>query len=530
MPENNATNELNNNKMSKVSYDKTLVIVPIIFVILLSLWFVLNPEGSLNALNNFGNFFVSKTGWFFLLFSVFMVCFSAWWAFGKYGKIKLGGANAKAKYSMPAYIMMLFSAGMAAGSVVFSMSEWMFYYTAPPWGIEPASLEAAEMALPYAYYNWGIGVSCLNMLLAIPFCYSYYIKKNPSLQLGDVAIEMIGSKKPFMRPLAKIINLIFIICVLGSLCCTMGLGIPNISKCICAVFGLENEMLVSVLFIILIAIIFSFSSYLGISKGLQQLSKINITWAFIFLAIMLIGGSSLFIFDNITNSLGMMIQNYPTMALNADAVFGRGFGQNWTVFFYCYAWGFVAMTAVVIVKVSYGRTFKEMILGNTLAISAGLWVLFGINSSNGMALQLGGKVDIVKILQDEGQHEAIIAILKESILGPTAGVLAFTLMMILFVATTMDAASLALAGASTKNLGLNEEPKPILRLLWCIVLTAVPLTLTFLGAGLSSLQSLCNLIGWPIMIIGIFVLFYTVKTAKTERIDQNVELFNVKEN
>lgn len=507
----------------KGSFDKTLVIVPIVLVILLSLWFFLNPEGSLQSLNDFGNFFVSKTGWFFLLFSVFMVCFSAWWAFGKYGKVKLGGKEAKPKYSMGAYIIMLFSAGMAAGSVVFSMSEWMYYYTAPPWGIEPQSLEAAEVALPYAYYNWGIGVSCLNMLLAIPFCYSYYIKKNPSLQLGDVAMEMIGSQKPYMKSVAKGINLIFIVCVLGSLCCTMGLGIPNISKCICTVFGLQNEILVSILFIVLIAIIFSFSSYLGISKGLQKLSKINITWAFIFLGVMLFGGSTLFILDNITNSLGLMVNNYAKMALNADAVFGRGFGQSWTVFFYCYAWGFVAMTAVVIVKVSYGRTFREMILGNTLAISAGLWVLFGINSSNGMALQLKGKVDIVSILQNQGQHEAIIAILKESLLGPTFGVLAFAIMMIFFVSTTMDAASLALAEASTKKLNLNEEPNPILRLVWCIVLTLVPLTLTFLGAGLDSLQSLCNLIGWPIMIIGIVVLFKTVRQAKIDRIDQDVD-------
>lgn len=510
------------------SIDRTLVVIPIVLVVLLSAWFALNPEGSLSALNNFGNYFVSKTGWFFLLFSVAMVVFSIWWAFGKYGKVRLGGKDAKAPYSMGAYIMMLFSAGMAAGSVVFSMSEWIFYYTGPPWGIQPESLEAAEMAMPYAFYNWGIGVSCLNMLLAIPFCYSYYIKKNPSLQLGDVTAEMIGSKKPYVKIIAKIINLIFIVCVLGSLCCTMGLGIPNISKCICNVFGIQNEMMVSVIFIILIAIIFSFSSYLGISKGLQKLSKLNISWAFIVLAIMLFGGSTLFILDNIVNSLGIMVQNYPTMAFNADAVFGRGFGQNWSVFFYCYAWGFVAMTAVVIVKVSYGRTFREMILGNTLAISAGLWVLFGINGSNGMALQLSGQVDVVGIFQTAGQHEAIIAILRESILGPTGGVLAFTLMMILFVSTTMDAASLALAGASTKNLGFDEEPHPMLRLVWCIVLTAVPLTLTFLGAGLDSLQSLCNLIGWPIMIVGIYVLYKTVRDASINKLDENEEFVKLK--
>ena len=172
---------LEENQGFKSSFDKTLVVVPVALVAVVSLWFFFDPTGSLSALNNFGNFFVSKTGWFFLLFSVFMVCFSAWWAFGKYGKIRLGGKDAVPKYSMPMYIMMLFSAGMAAGSVVFSMSEWMFYYTGPPWGIEPESLEAAEMALPYAYYNWGIGVSSLNMGIGRTRkpCGIYFMKSRP---------------------------------------------------------------------------------------------------------------------------------------------------------------------------------------------------------------------------------------------------------------------------------------------------------------------------------------------------------------
>jgi len=512
-------------KVSKLSFDKTLVIVPIVFVALVSIWFIASPEGSLAALNDFANFFISKTGWFFLLFAVFITVFSLSWAFGKYSKIRLGGKDAKPKYSMLLYVSILFCAGMAAGSVIFSMSEWMFYYTGPPFGIEPKSLEAAAMALPYEYFNWGIAVSSLLMLLGIPYCYSYYIRKNPSLQLGDVVMELAAkNRKAPNKAVAKLINLVFIICVLGSLSCTMGLGIPNITKCLVAVFGFTNPMLVSVLFIVITAVVFSFSNYLGISKGLAKLSKLTLIVGGFFLAVMLFGGDTLFILNNITNSFGQMIQHYPEMAFNADAVFGRGFGQNWTVFFYCYCFGFVAMTAVIIVKTSYGRTFREMILGNTVAVPAGLWIMFGINSSNGLGLQLSGKADIISVFEQQGQHEAIIAMLRESILGPTAGVLVFTVMIVLFVATTMDAAAISLAETSSKALKLGDDTHPLLRLIWCIVLTLIPLTLTFVNAGLSSLQSLANLLGWPIMVIGIILLYHTIKQARVERIDKDMDL------
>ena len=506
------------------SFDKTLVIIPIVFVVLISIWFVASPEGSLSTLDGIANFFVSKTGWFFLLFAVFITVFSLTWAFGKYGKVRLGGKDAKPKYSMKLYCTILFFAGMAAGSVVFSMSEWMFYYTDPPFGFEPMSLEAAEMALPYAYFHWGIAVSSLLMLLAIPYCYSYYIRKNPSLQLGDVVIEITGSKGAKNKVIAKIINLIFIICVLGGLACTMGLGIPNITKSLTAVFGFTNPMLVSVIFILITAVIFSFSNFLGISKGLANLSKITLVVAVFFLLVMLFGGDTVFILNNITHSLGQMIQHYPEMAFNADAIFGRGFAQNWTVFFYCYCFGFVAMTAVIIAKTSYGRTFKEMVLGNTIAVPVGLWVMFGINSSFGMSKQLSGEADIIGVFQEQGQHEAIIEVLKQSILGPTAGVLIFTVMIVLFVATTMDAAAISLSEASSKSQKIGEDAHPLLRLIWCLALTLIPLTLTFINAGLSALQSLVNILGWPIMVIGIILLFHTVKQAKVEKIDKNEDL------
>lgn len=506
----------NKSLRKKFDYDITLIAIPIVLVVALCLWFVTDPEGSLASLNHFGNFFVEKTGWFFLLFGAFMFGFSMWWAFSKRGKIRLGGENAVPTYSFGAYIAMVFSAGMAASSVIFSMVEWMLYYAGPPFGVTPYTNEAAEWAMTYNFFNWGLTPACLTMLLAIPFCYSYHIRKNPSLQLGDVVATLIGPEKKGVKVLSKIVNLIFIICILGSLCCTMGMGVPNITRCLCTVFGWKNETLISIIFILVVSVVFSFSSYLGIGKGLAKLSKLNVYWCGLFLVIILFGGSTLFILNNITDSLGSMIQHFPEMLLNADAINNYGFAQNWTIFFYCFAWGFVAMSAVVVTKISYGRTYKEMILGNTLGVACGLWVMMGINNSNSMSLQLNGVLDIVNIFETEGQHAAIIATLGESVLGPVVGVIFFAVMIILFLATTMDAASLSLASACMKAEKMDQEPSPFLRLLWCLVLAAVPFVLTLLGAGLESLQAICNLAGWPIMIVGIYVLFKVNKWAKED--------------
>lgn len=496
-------------------YDKTLIIVSLIFVAAFCIWFILDPEESLTILNDFANSFVFTFDWLFMGFAVVMLIISMWWAFSKRGNIVMGPPGTKPQYSLAAYIIMLFCAGMAAGSCIFSMIEWAYYYALPPFGLEPYSLEAMEMSLPYNYYHWGMGVAALNMLLAIPYCYSYYVRKNNTLRLGDITGLMMGGKK-CTRAMVKLVNVIFIICVLGSLCCTLGLGIPNISQCIQSLTGIKNTMAINVGCILIISVIFSFSSYLGISKGLKKLSAINTIWCIAFLTIILVTGPTTFIIKNILHSLGILVAYFPRMALNLDPIFESGFAQNWTVFFYCYAWGFVAMTAVVTVKISRGRTFKEMILGNVVGVPAGLVVMMGINNSNSMKMQLDGTLDVAGIVMSEGNHAAIVEILGHTIMGPVIGVIAFAVMITLFIATTMDGASIALAETTVAVADGEEEAQPIMRLFWCIVLSAIPLVLTAIGAGLDSLQALVNVIGWPIMIVGIYVLYKTFQWAKED--------------
>lgn len=123
----------NNNTQKKRTYELWLVIVPLAAIAALSVWFLLQPEKSVASLTNFGSFFVSKTGWFFMIIPLILIILSLQWAFSKKGSIKMGGKNAKASYPLWSYIGMLFCASLAGGSCIFSMVEWSYYYAAPPY-------------------------------------------------------------------------------------------------------------------------------------------------------------------------------------------------------------------------------------------------------------------------------------------------------------------------------------------------------------------------------------------------------------
>lgn len=499
------------------NHDYLLIVIVVAVVAICAIWIGMNPEGSLITLGNVSNGFVELTKWFFMPFPLIILVVSVWWAFSKYGKLKLGNPETKADYSLFSYVAMIVCAGLGSGTCVLAFVEWGFYYSGPPFGITPFTPAAAEMAEAYNLFHWGWTVQCCNLLFTIPICYSYYIRKNETARMGDVFGIMYGKENTFRTVVVKVVNLIVMFCIVGGLCCTLGLGIPIVSRCLQSLFGFQNLDLLNIILILLISVIFSFSSVLGLKKGLKRLTSANAYWAIAFMLIFLVTGATGFILTNIVNGFGIMLDNFPRMSLYMDSVEDSGFPMQWTVFYYAWAWAFSAMTSVFTIKVSKGRTFKQMILTTIFIGPAGIWIFLGVLGSYSMNLELTGVVDVTGIMAAQGNHFAVLEVLKASSLGPVIGVAAFFIMTILFLSTTLDAASFTLATVSTKKLGMEEEPKPVIRLFWCLCLALIPLVLTSIDAPLDALQSIVNIVSIPILIVGVYLWFRLSKWMKEDK-------------
>ena len=83
----------------------------------------------------------------------------------------------------------------------------------------------------------------------------------------------------------------------------------------------------------------------------------------------------------------------------------------------------------------------------------------------------------------------------------------FCVITILFLATTLDGAAFTMASTSTKNLSNNEDPHPVLRLFWCVMLSLVPLTMILINANLGTIKTCAVITAVPILFIMVFLLF-----------------------
>lgn len=511
-------NNLNNTTSTFKNLDFILIVITVAAIVALSLMIWLKPDESLSTLGLISNTFVENTVWFFMPFPIVIFALSVWWAFSKYGKLKLGDPDTQPDYSMFKYVAMIVVAGLGSGTCVLGFVEWTFYYTDPPFGIEAFTTEAAEMSTAYILFHWGWTVQCCNLLFTIPICYAYYVRKNcPSFRMGDVFGVMYEKDNVFKRFMVRFINLIVMFCIIGGLCCTLGLGVPILSKCLMELFGFTNITVVNIVLVIVISVIFSFSSYLGLQKGLSKMAGANAYWAIAFALILLILGPTVFILSNFVNGFGLMLDNFAHMSFYLDPIKGEGFPTRWTVFYYAWAWAFSAMTSIFTIKLSKGRTFRQMILTTIFIGPAGIWMFLGILDGYSMNLELTGVTNISSLVAEQGNHVGALEAISHFPLGPVVGIAAFFIMAILFLSTTLDAASLALATSSTKNLAIEEEPKPYIRLFWCLMLCLIPIAFTSINAPFDALQNVVNLVSLPIMLVGIYLWVKTFKWIKQDQ-------------
>lgn len=476
------------------SVDWPITIISVSAVFIFVLFMALNPEGTLLVVNTLFDYTTVIMGvpilW--LVFLGLGLC--AYFAFSKYGKVKLG--DSKPEFSLFSYISMMICACLASTAVFYSFVEWSYYLVDPAFGIEPFSQEAAEYSTAYAFFHWGFSVQVIFVLTAVAMAYAVYVRKVPVLRVSAICEAMMGDFK-YRKAVGKVIDVITIFSIVGGLGVSLGLGVPLISAGIGRIFGLTPSFGMNVSIVLLIGLIFSLSSFVGIEKGMRKISDYTIYLAIIFLIFIFITGPTSFIVKQTTNSIGIMLTNYVKMSLWTDPIANGGFPEYNTIFLFTLALNYAALMGVFITKISKGRTIRELVLTCLTGISVGTWVMFGINGGFALNAELTGKYIFTQAESGQVGVFQLLDILPGGIVIP----IVFTVLAIGFLSTSLDSAAFSLSAVSSKQLDENGNTNPFFRLFWCLVLAAVPLSIMFSNAPFSALKTLCIFLSVPYLFV-----------------------------
>ncbi|MCP3698220.1 MAG: BCCT family transporter [Aliivibrio sp.] len=459
-------------------------------------------------------FMTDKLGFAYLGLGLAAFFFMIYIVFSDIGQIKLGDPDEKPEFALSSWAAMLFCGGIGASILYWGTIEWAYYYQNPPFQLESGSEEAVRWAATYGLFHWGPIAWCIYMIPAIPIAYFFYVRKQPVLKVSAALMPVIGEANSFGK-LGKVIDVLFIFGLLGGAATTLGLAAPLINEGISYLFGIPATTGSQILVLMVCTAIFAYSSYMGMDKGIKILSNINFWGALALLLFVLVCGPTIFMLETGLDSIGRMLSNFFVMATWAEPFGGMGtfedthFPQDWTIFYWAWWLVFAPSMGLFVARISRGRTIKQMVSGAVFFGSLGCSMYFIILGNYGLSLQLSGELDVVGILNSEGATRAIFATL-ETLPFSTFVIAVFTLLCVIFTATTFDSISYILASVVQTN--VTEDPMRWNRLFWAFTLSFMPSALMFMG-GLATLQTAAIVGGLPLLVIAVMLMISGVKAA-----------------
>ena len=472
------------------------------------------PDASSAFLEKLYAYIANEFGVLYLLASVAAIGFLAWLALSRFGKIRLGDSDeGKPEFSEISWIGMLFCAGVGAGLLYWCGVEWAFYYDAPPFGVEPRSTEAAEWASTYGLFHWGFTAWAFYCLPAVAIAYPYYTKKLDILRFSVSCHWFLKGREH--GPLARSIDFLFMIALLGGAASSLGFSTPMIAATVAWLFGIEPNNTLEIAVVILCISLFAISVWLGLKKRIKRLSDINVGLAFALLAFIVIVGPTVFLLKASINGLGLMAQNFLRMNFWTDPFTGSGFVESWTIFYWAWWIAFAPYVGLFVTRISKGRTIRQMVTGMLIWGSLGSWLFYMIIGNYGLFLELSGTVDFTGIMKSENGNAAIVAMLETLPLAALViGV--FSVIAIIFAATTYDSASYTLASSATLHLKSGDDPARWHRVFWAFALGVMPVALMLMNGNLRPIQVILLVVSLPILLVGVVMSVALVKSLREQ--------------
>ena len=457
------------------------------------------------------SFIGDSFGWFYILVANIFLVAAVLIGFGKYGKIRLGGPDAKPEFTNFTWYSMLVSAGIGVGLMFWSVAEPIYHFQTPPpyFDVEPGTPEAAEAALVTTFLHWGFHGWSIYALVGLALGFFTFNRGLP-LTIRSVFYPILGER--IYGFWGNLIDILAVISTLFGLATTLGIGVKQVSAGLNFLFDTPDTITTQVILIAVITGIATMSVVAGLDGGVARLSKYNINLAIVFLIFVLIVGPTVYMFGTFLDATGSYLSSIPRLGLWTESIRGESWQTGWTVFYYGWWISWAPFVGMFIARVSKGRTIREFILSVVLLPS--VMVMFWMAALGGAALhtQLNGTRDVSAAV-NENIATAMFDLLQVFPFTRFVSFIAVILIISWFV-TSSDSGSLVVDHLTSG--GKLDSPVPQ-RIFWACMEGLVA-GILLIGGGLIALQSATVAAGIIFSLV-ILAALYSMKVAFDEEIE-----------
>ncbi|MCK6261800.1 BCCT family transporter [Vibrio sp. ZSDE26] len=443
---------------------------------------VIEPSTAKSSLDSIKWAIIDRFDNLFMWSANIFVIFCIGLIFTPFGKIRIGGQDAKSEHSNLSWIAMLFSAGIGIGLMFYGVAEPAAYFTdwyGTPLGVEAYTEEAAKLALGASIFHWGIHGWAIYGIVGLSLALFAFNKGLP-LSMRSVFYPLLGDRT--WGWFGHMIDIMAVLATLFGLATSLGLGAQQVTSGINHVFGTEGGLGLQMAVIVFVTLFAIGSVVRGIHGGVKVLSNINmIMAAALLLAVALITLSVSL--STLPTALMGYAENIIAMS-NPTGREDESWMHGWTVFYWAWWISWSPCVGMFIARVSKGRTVREFLTAVIIIPTAMTWVwmsVFGGVAIDQIANQVGE-------LGANGLTDISLALYSTFDALPMANILSiFSIVLIMvFFITSSDSASLVIDSITSG--GKVDAPVPQ-RIFWAIIEGSIAAVLLWVG-GTEAIQAL----------------------------------------
>ena len=485
------------------NWNKSVISITILLSLVLSIFVLISPEYSSQILKNIYNYLSNMFEGFFMYGSFALLLFLLVLASSKFGSFKVKLSN-KPSYSMFSWSSMLFAGGIGATLLYWSTVEWIEYYNILKNNSALSDKELMLYSRAYPLFHWGFSAWAIYCLPAVAFGIALTLKPDTNLTFSGI----LGARNSFNKFILDILFIGAIICGAGV---GLGLSFPLISSVISKIFVIERTVTLDIFTIIICSFIFGMSAYVGVQKGIRRLSNINVIMVIIFLLIILLLGPSKYILSNSADSFIFLLKEYIPMSIST----GTDISINWSVFYWAWWLALAPMIGTFIINVSNNKSLRQIIFGTIFIGSFGCIFSMMILSNLSISLFESGYINSPNIIENNLMSKEELVVKTISSLNYNYLLIAFSIILIIFLCTTYDSATYVLASASMKDSSMESSKS--LRVLFAILLVVQPTLLMYLN-GVDSFKWIMVIFSIPLLFIYLMLIYSILKNVYSIKI------------
>lgn len=457
-------------------------------------------EPAEEAFSDLQTFIANAMGWFMILAVSLYLGVVVILAFSKFGKIRLGGQDARPEFPAFAWIAMLISAGMGIGLMFWSVAEPIYHFQTPPiGGVQPDTGAAAQEALGFTFFHWGFHAWGVYALVGLALGFFAYNRGLP-LTIRSVFYPLLGDR--IYGWWGNVVDILAVASTLFGLATSLGLGVQQVNAGLNFLFGIADTIPIQVGLIAIITGLATASVVSGLDGGVRRLSELNMGLAALFMVFVLLAGPTLFILGSFVQTLGYYLAMLPTLSFWTETFEGTDWQNGWTVFYWGWWVSWSPFVGIFIARISKGRTIREFVLGVLLLPSMLTFLWMSTFGGTALSLELGEQGGLIAQAVEDNVATALFVMLQQLPLTFITSLIGITLVTVFFV-TSSDSGSLVVDNLTSG--GKLDSPTPQ-RVFWAVTEGVVAAAL-LLGGGLQALQTASITTGLPFALVLLVMCF-----------------------